>query len=76
MRIWRAQWEKGTEESMDALAKQLDAKLRKWQPETADQVRQRIAEIIELADQDVLDVSRSRLVEQEVLDMIDAPTTR
>lgn len=61
---------------MDALAKQLDAKLRKWQPEMADQVRQRIAEIIELADQDVLDVSRSRLVEQEVLDMIDAPTTR
>jgi len=61
---------------MDALAKQLDAKLRKWQPETADQVRQRIAEIIELADLDVLDVSRSRLVEQEVLDMIDAPTTR
>ncbi len=61
---------------MDALAKQLDAKLRKWQPEMANQVRQRIAEIIELADQDVLDVSRSRLVEQEVLDMIDAPTTR
>ena len=61
---------------MDALAKQLDAKLRKWQPEMADQVRRRIAEIIELADQDVLDVSRSRLVEQEVLDMIDAPTTR
>jgi hypothetical protein len=76
MRIWRAQREKGTEESMDALAKQLDAKLRKWQPEMADQVRQHIAEIIELADQDVLDVSRSRLVEQEVLDMIDAPTTR
>ncbi len=61
---------------MDALAKQLDAKLRKWQPEMADQVRRRIAEIIELAHQDVLDVSRSRLVEQEVLDMIDAPTTR
>ena len=61
---------------MDALAKQLDAKLRKWQPEMADQVRRRIAEIIELAHQDVLDVSRSRLVEQEVLDMIDAPTPR
>jgi len=39
-------------------------------------VRRRIAEIIELAHQDVLDVSRSRLVEQKVLDMIDAPTTR
>jgi hypothetical protein len=64
------------EESMDALAKQLDAKLREWQPETADQVRQRITEIIELADQNALDVLRSRVVEQEVLDIIDAPTTR
>jgi predicted NBD/HSP70 family sugar kinase len=68
--------EKMTERSMDALAKQLDAKLRGWQPETADQVRQCIAEIIELADQNALDLLRSRLVEQEVLDMIDAPTTR
>ena len=67
---------KVTEGSMDALAEQLDAKLRGWQPETADQVRQRILEIIELADQDALDVSRSRVVEQEVLDMLDAPTTR
>ena len=67
---------KMTEGSMDALAEQLDAKLRGWQPETADQVRQRIAEIIELADQNALDLLRSRLVEQEVLDMIDAPTTR
>lgn len=61
---------------MDDLAKQLDDKLRKWQPETAEEVRQRIAEIIELADQGVLDISRSRVVEQEVLDMIDAPATR
>ena len=65
-----------TEGSMDALAEQLDAKLREWQPETADHVRQRIAEIIELADQDAVDVSRSRVVEQEVLDLLDAPTTR
>jgi hypothetical protein len=64
------------EESMDALAKQLDAKLREWQPETADQVRQRIREIIELADQNALDVLRSRVVEQEILDNIDAPITR
>jgi ADP-glucose pyrophosphorylase len=64
------------EASMDTLAKQLDDKLRKWQPGTADEVRQRVAEIIELADKDVLDISRSRLVEQEVLDMIDAPATR
>ena len=61
---------------MDALAQQLDAKLREWQPETAEQVRQRIAEIIALADQDALDMLRSRVIEQEVLDILDAPTTR
>jgi len=61
---------------MDALAEQLDAKLRQWQPETADQVRQRIAEIMEVADQDALPLLRSRAVEQEVLDTLDAPTTR
>jgi mRNA-degrading endonuclease toxin of MazEF toxin-antitoxin module len=42
---------------MDALAEQLDAKLREWTPETAAQVRQQVAEIIALADQDVLDVT-------------------
>ena len=57
---------------MDALAEQLDAKLRTWAPETARQVRQRVVEIMALADQDVLDVMRSRLVEQEVLEMLDA----
>ena len=61
---------------MDTLAKQLDAKLREWQPETVYQVRQCITEIIELADQNALDVLRSRVLEQEVLDIIDAPTTR
>jgi hypothetical protein len=61
---------------MDALAERLDAKLRQWRPETADQVRQRIVEIIELADQNALDLLRSRTVEQEVLDLLDAPTTR
>lgn len=61
---------------MDALAEQLDVKLREWQPETANQVRQHIAEIIALADQDALDVLRSRVIEQEVLDILDAPTTR
>jgi len=61
---------------MDTLAKQLDVKLREWGPETADQVRQTVTEIIELADQNVLDVLRSRTVEQEVLDIIDESTTR
>jgi hypothetical protein len=61
---------------MDTLVEQLDAKFRVWQPEMANQVRQRIAEIIEMADRDALDVLRSRAVEQEVLDTLDEPTTR
>jgi hypothetical protein len=61
---------------MDALAERLDAKLREWKPETAEQVRRRVSEVIEAADQDAMDLSRSRLVEQEVLDLLDAPATR
>jgi ribose 1,5-bisphosphokinase PhnN len=64
------------EVSMDVLAQRLDAKLREWKPEIAEQVRQRVAEIIESADQNVLDVMRSRAVEQEVLDLLDEPATR
>lgn len=61
---------------MDALAIQLDTKLHQWSPETATQVRRLIAEIIECAEANVLDIARSRSVEQEVLDLIDEPTTR
>jgi len=61
---------------MDVLAEQLDAKLRQWKPETVAVVRERVAEVIELADHDVLDVMRSRSREQEVLDLIDEPTPR
>jgi hypothetical protein len=57
---------------VDALAEELDAKLREWKPETADQVRRRVAEVIELADQDVFDLLRSRTAEQDVLDILDA----
>ncbi len=58
---------------MDALLEKLDAKLRQWNPETAAQVRQCVTEVIDLADQDVLDLMRSRTVEQEVLDSLDEP---
>lgn len=58
---------------MDALVQELDTKLREWQPDIAQQVRQCLAEIIELADQDALDLLRSRAVEQEVLDLLDEP---
>jgi hypothetical protein len=61
---------------MDALLERLETKLHEWKPETAAEVRQRVADIIELADQDILDLSRSRGVEQEVLDMLDEPPSR
>lgn len=60
---------------MDALIETLDIKLRQWRPDVAEQVRQYVTEIIEMADQDALDILRSRVVEQEVLDLIDEPET-
>jgi hypothetical protein len=61
---------------MDVLAERLDRKLREWSPETAEQVRSQVLEIIELADQGLLDIVRSRKVEQEVLDLLDETTPR
>jgi len=61
---------------MDVLVETLNAKLREWKPETAAQVRQRVTEIIGLADQDALDLLRSRTVEQDVLDILDEPSPR
>ena len=60
---------------MDALAEKLDARLREWKPETAAEARERIADVIELADHDILDIARSRAVEQDVLDLLDEPPT-
>jgi hypothetical protein len=64
------------EPTVDTLVEQLDEKLRAWRPEIAAVVRQRILEIIDLADQDALDLMRSRAVEQEVLDLLDEPSSR
>ena len=61
---------------MDALAEKLDVGLREWKPDTAAGVRERVAEVIELADLDILDLARSRATEQEVLDLLDAPPSR
>lgn len=61
---------------MTAIAERLDKKLKKWRPHTAREVRKRVSEIIRLADQDALDLSRSRQMEQEVLDLLDAPAAR
>ena len=61
---------------MDTLAERLDARLREWKPETAAEARERITEVIELADHDTLDVARSRAAEQEVLDLLDESPAR
>jgi hypothetical protein len=63
---------------MDALAQRLDDRLGRWHPETSQEVRQRVTEIIDLADNDLLGLTRSRLraVEQEVLDLFGEPSTR
>lgn len=61
---------------MEILVERLDAKLREWRPDIAELVKRRIAEIIDLADQDVLDILRSRTVEQEVLDLLDESSTQ
>ena len=59
---------------MDELLKNLNARLKKWKPETAADVRNRLSETIVLSDQDVLDLMRSRAIEQEVLGMLDGST--
>jgi len=61
---------------MDVLIETLNARLREWKPETAAQVRERVTEIIGLADQDALDLLRSRGLEQDVLDILDASPPR
>jgi hypothetical protein len=62
---------------MDALAEKLNAKLEHWRPKTSAEVRILIAEIIARADEDALDLGRSRAAEQEALDLIDdEPTSR
>jgi hypothetical protein len=53
---------------MDAIAEKLDTRLHEWKPEISDEVRALVAEIIDLADTDTLDLIRARGVEQEVLD--------
>lgn len=62
--------------SVDALAEKPGARLREWRPETAAEAWQRIAEVIELADADLLDLARSRAVEQEVLNLLDEARTQ
>ena len=69
-------WEREQEAIVDTLAEKLDARLREWKAETAAEARERIIEVIELADHDILDIARARASEQEVLDLLDEPPTR
>jgi hypothetical protein len=61
---------------MDAIAKKLDTRLSKWKPEISREVRALVSQVIEAADNDALDLMRSRAVEQEVLDQLDEPASR
>ncbi len=56
---------------MDVPAERLDKKLQECSPETVEQVRCQIVEIIELVNRGLLDIVRSRRAEQEVLDLVD-----
>ena len=61
---------------MDAIVEKLDAKLSQWKPEVSAEVRALISEVIDAADEDAVDLMRSRAVEQEVLDSLDDPASR
>jgi hypothetical protein len=60
---------------MENLAEVLDRKLHQWHPQTSEEVKRWVGEIIEFADQDALGLLRSRSVEQNVLDLLDEPET-
>jgi len=60
---------------MTAIAEKLDRKLKSWPQAQAAKVESLVTEIIDLADQDGLDLLRSRQVEQDVLDLLDETET-
>ena len=62
--------------AVDAIAEKLDTKLREWRPEICQEVRALLLNVIEAADNDALDLIRSRAVEHEVLDELDEPASR
>ena len=57
---------------MEAIAERLDVKLSMWKPEVSREVRAVVSDVIDAADNDALDLLRSRAIEQEVLDQLDA----
>ena len=61
---------------MDAIAEKLDTRWGTWKPEISQEVRALVSQVIDAADNDALDMMRSRAVEQEVLDQLDEPAAR
>jgi hypothetical protein len=61
---------------MDAIVEKLDAKLNQWKPQVSAEVRSLISQVTDAADEDALDLIRSRAIEQEVLDSLDEPAPR
>jgi hypothetical protein len=61
---------------MNSLIEVLDQKLQQWPLEVSEEVTRWVAEIIDLADHDALDLLRSRSVEQSILDLLDEPAPR
>lgn len=60
---------------MPSVAQKLAERFDEWEPELALRVETLVGEIIELADLDLLDLGRTRRIEQEVLDLLDEPDT-
>ncbi len=60
---------------MTAIAEKLDERLKAWPAAKAEAVEKLVSEILSLADEDALELMRSRAVEQEVLDLLDEPRT-
>jgi hypothetical protein len=58
---------------MSSIAQKLASKLEEWESEVSREVESLVAGIIELADLNLLDLARSRRVEQEVLDLLNEP---
>jgi len=61
---------------MPSVAQKLASKLDEWEPEVSREVEILVADLIDLTDRNILDLARSRRVEQEVLDLLDEPITR
>jgi hypothetical protein len=61
---------------MEAIAERLDVKLSMWKPEVSREVRAVVSDVIDAADNDALDLLRSRAIEQQVLDQLDESASR